>query len=279
MIRIHMLCVATILSTALTCMAPNAIAQPDYREREERHPRDFLELLKTFGADGWAVIRSPLDASKRTLLTTTAVLATFAVIYQYDGQIQDSVRLAREENDVIKGIEDFGTTFEKLGLMGETNRYYALGIAVGYTMRWEKLERVSTDILFSHFIGGLVRQAWLRVVDRSRPNENKGPYNYGDGGTSLPSGHSSTIFQLATVLSHHFPAWWAKTVFYGIATSVAMQRVIVDQHFASDSFLGAAYGHAIGRIIVGTNDRRGYLVTPVVMPASGAVGLSLQFQF
>lgn len=251
---------------------------PEYAQRKDRSAGDFVDWIKLFGTDFWAVVSSPARLDRDGWIKVGVAAGAFAWLYQNDDDIQRMVQQNRNSG-FLKAAEDVGSEFEVLGLMGKTGRYYGAAMALGYAFKWEKIERVSTDILFSHFIGGLIRQGFVRVVDRSRPNERKGPYNYGDKGTSLPSGHASTVYQLATVLSHHFPNPWAKTVFYGIATAVVIQRVTVEQHWASDAFLGAVYGHAVGRVIVGTNDRRGYLVVPTIDPSTGAAGVSLQFDF
>jgi membrane-associated phospholipid phosphatase len=85
--------------------------------------------------------------------------------------------------------------------------------------------------------------------------------------------------QLATVISHHFPEWYVKTVAYGIAGTVVLQRVTSSQHWPSDAFIGAAFGHAIGRIVVQANDRRGYLAVPSVDPTSGSLGMAVRWTF
>jgi len=198
---------AVLLIHVLVAIAPHtAFCQPDYRERNDRGAGDLVDLGETLVHDLWGVVKSPFEIRGEQWYPVGGTALTFALLYHYDEEIQ---RAAQENKDegLLGVIDEIGSTFEVLGLMGSTGRYYAGGIAVGYLFRWERLERLSTDILFSHLVGGLIRQGFVRVVDRSRPHEGEGAYNYGDGGTSLPSGHSSTVFQLATVLSHHFPRW------------------------------------------------------------------------
>jgi membrane-associated phospholipid phosphatase len=271
-----------VVSIVLLCAAgpaPGAeYPPPDYVEREDRSLQDGVEFVKLFGVDLWSVVREPfvMDAESWFKVGTAAV--AFAWLYYWDPEIMLAVQENRD-GWFLSTAEDVGSFFDPLGLLGETGKYYAAGIAVGYAFKWEKLERVSTDILFAQWVGGLLRQGFVRVVDRSRPNERRGAYDYGNAGTSSPSGHSSTVFQLATVVSHHFPMWYVRVAAYGIATCLAIQRVTVEQHWASDSFLGACYGHAVGRIIVQANDRRGYLVVPTVDPDTGRPGLALQWNF
>jgi len=251
---------------------------PEYVERSDRSLHDGLDFLETFGVDLWSVVKEPFVMDRESWFKVGTAAAAFAWLYYWDPEIMLSVQQNRE-NPLLNTAEEIGSFFDPLGLLGEMGKYYVGGIAVGYAFKWEKLERVSTDILFSQWVGGLIRQGFVRVVDRSRPNEGRGAYDYGNDGTSMPSGHASTVFNLATVVSHHFPEWYVKVVAYGIATCIAIQRVTVEQHWASDSFLGAVYGHAVGRIVVQANDRRGYLVVPTIDPGSGRPGLALQWNF
>ena len=269
------------LVLALPMTAPVLAADyppPTYVERSDRSLRDGLDFVELLGLDLWWVVKAPFVMDGESWFKVGVAAATFVWLYQWDPEIQRAAQQNRDSG-LLHAAEEVGSYFDRLGLLGEMGKYYAGGIAVGYAFKWEKLERVSTDILFAQWVGGLIRQGFVRVVDRSRPNERRGAYDYGNDGTSMPSGHSSTVFQLATVVSHHFPAWYVKTVAYGIATCVAIQRVTVEQHWASDSFLGAVYGHAVGRIVVQANDRRGYLVVPIIDPGSGRPGLALQWNF
>jgi membrane-associated phospholipid phosphatase len=144
---------------------------------------------------------------------------------------------------------------------------------------WEKLQRVSTDILFSHFIAGIVRNGGKMFIGRARPREDVGAYEFGEDGTSLPSGHASSIFQIATVLSKHIDYWPASVVLYGLATSVAIERVETREHWASDVWIGAMNGRAIAQIIMNEHDEKGVLVVPTVTPETNSVGLFIEFDF
>ncbi len=257
---------------------PARYPPPTYAEREDRSLRDAVDFGLLLGYDLWSVVKEPFVMDRRSWVKVAAAGATFAVLFYYDEEIYDAVQ--RNRGKGLLGVaEDVGNFFEPLGLMGETGIYYAGGIAAGYAFRWERLERVSTDILFCHWTAGLLRQGFFRIVERSRPIEGQGPYNWGEGGSSLPSGHASTVMQLATVVSHHFPEWYVKTVAYGIAGTVVLQRVTSSQHWPSDAFLGAALGHAVGRIVVQANDRRGYLVVPTVDPQEGSLGMAVRWSF
>ena len=69
----------------------------------------------------------------------------------------------------------------------------------------------------------------------------------GTGFISFPSGHSVTSFALAYVLSRAYPRW--SLIFYGLASLVALSRVYLAKHFASDVVAGAAIGLLAGWIV------------------------------
>lgn len=70
--------------------------------------------------------------------------------------------------------------------------------------------------------------------DRPRPHRVRTPHS-----SSFPSGHASSAFTAAGVLSQGDPLW---PVYYGIAVLVASSRVYVKMHHASDVIAGAALG-------------------------------------
>lgn len=70
--------------------------------------------------------------------------------------------------------------------------------------------------------------------DRPRPHRVRTPHS-----SSFPSGHASSAFTAAGILSQGDPLW---PVYYGIAVVVASSRVYVKMHHASDVLAGAALG-------------------------------------
>ena len=75
------------------------------------------------------------------------------------------------------------------------------------------------------------------IHDRTHPHRLRRPSN-----SSFPSGHAASAATMATLLSEDgmAPLWW------GIALSVAVSRVYVGVHHASDVAGGLAIGTAIG---------------------------------
>lgn len=83
------------------------------------------------------------------------------------------------------------------------------------------------------------RPVW--EVDRPRPHRLRTPRS-----SSFPSGHASSAFTAAGVLSQGDPLW---PVYYGLAAVVASSRVYVKIHHASDVVAGAALGIGLAAIV------------------------------
>jgi hypothetical protein len=75
---------------------------------------------------------------------------------------------------------------------------------------------------------------------------------------SFPSGHSSAIWSVATVLAHQYPRHYiVPALSYSIATAVAYSRMVVDAHWFSDIVVGSGLGYLCARQVLRDNPRPG----------------------
>ena len=81
------------------------------------------------------------------------------------------------------------------------------------------------------------RPAW----EQERPRRLRRPRT-----SSFPSGHASSAFTAAGVLSQGDPLW---PLYYAIAAVVASSRVYVKIHHPSDVVAGALLGVALARLV------------------------------
>jgi membrane-associated phospholipid phosphatase len=87
------------------------------------------------------------------------------------------------------------------------------------------------------------------IAGRQRPGEGNG---HGDFlrhhniNTSFPAGHAMFTWDMASVAAHEYPKKWVKILAYGAALTVTTTRFIGRDHWASDTFAGAALGYFIG---------------------------------
>ncbi len=267
-----------VVAFGLTATSAGADDTPWGERLRHDLPRDGVNGVRLFVEDAWAIVPRPSRFNRSGWLKLAGVTAVGGFLYAFDEDIDRAVQ-RNSGNDVMEVVVDTGDALDTVALMGKTNRYYATGIAVGYVFGWEKLQRVSADILFSHFLAGMVRNGGKLFVGRARPREDLGAYEFGGDGSSLPSGHASTVFQLATILSKHIGYRPASAVVYTLALAVAIERVETREHFASDVWIGAWNGRTIAQIIMKEHDEKGILVVPMVVPETSSVGMMVEFAF
>ena len=96
----------------------------------------------------------------------------------------------------------------------------------------------------------LVNQGVKRLVRRPRPiHDAIRPHALRAPRTSsFPSGHASSAFTAAGVLSAHDPD--LRAAYYAVAVVVACSRLHVKVHHASDVIAGAALGTVLARVAV-----------------------------
>lgn len=241
---------------------------------------DLGDGVEAFVLDGWDVVTFPKDLDRSGWYEVGGTLAVGGLLYAFDGDIQDAFRRNRG-HWLSRGLRDGGDFFEPVGNMGETNRFYVAGLVTGYAIGWKPLQHVSADILVSHWLASLTRQSVRYLVGRRRPETGLGPRSFEPGeGTSFPSGHASSAFQVAAVLSHHLDRWPATAALYGMAGLVAFQRVDSEGHWASDTWIGALWGWGVSRVVLrNAGERRagegGSAVRAFLDPVTGMAALSV----
>ena len=104
-------------------------------------------------------------------------------------------------------------------------------------------------------VTGLVTVAMKSSIGRSRPGYARQPDEFNsfssvNGFWSFPSGHTSTAFALATVLTLELgeEAPWVPYVAFPLATWVGTSRVIDERHWPTDVIAGAALGILVAQI-------------------------------
>jgi undecaprenyl-diphosphatase len=102
-------------------------------------------------------------------------------------------------------------------------------------------------ILAAVALGGLSATLLKYMIGRARPRgfdtfgaESFTPFAFDSAHASLPSGHSATIFALATALAFLKPG--LKWLFYGAAAFIASARIMVGAHYPTDVVAGALVG-------------------------------------
>lgn len=162
-----------------------------------------------------------------------------------------------------------------LGYYGEVGRlydsapaYYVLGgIAVGSIgfsiISGNSKPAQTVDLMLKALIINSATVFVLKTTfGRHRPYKNDGAYrfdllrfSFNSSYMSFPSGHTSSIFAMMTVLAKQSGSMLVKLAAFSFAASVAFQRMLYRKHWASDIIAGALIGHIIGNIVVSKHRR------------------------
>lgn len=105
------------------------------------------------------------------------------------------------------------------------------------------------------------------VIQRARPT--------GDNTRSFPSGHTSGMFALASVLDQRY-GWKIGVPAYLLAGYTGVSRVRQLRHYPTDVLAGAALGIIIGRSVVPSKPDS-ITILPLMHPASWLLHFQVQF--
>jgi len=235
---------AILIQSTLFCQS-NSFSNYSYKP-DKQYFKSYLEVSKR-------VVTAPARWNKNQWITAGSVIAGGIVLYTFD----DEIRTFFQNNHSNTG--DFASkyVFEPLGsglypavLIGS---YYLYGL----TAKNIKSRQIALGATQAFVISGISVQILKHLTHRHRPYQDipansrkwEGPFK-GFEYTSFPSGHTIAAFSLASFFSSVYKEkMWVSILSYSLAAGVAMQRIYDDKHWASDVFIGAALGFAIGKSV------------------------------
>lgn len=120
-----------------------------------------------------------------------------------------------------------------------------------------KLRRLSLYIIVTYLVSGVAAQMLKRIFMAPRPKEIIDSHLYssffagitGSGWDSFPSGHTTSVFALATILALYSNKKRWGLSFLIIAIFTGYSRIYLGQHFLQDVIAGAVLGTFIGTLI------------------------------
>jgi membrane-associated phospholipid phosphatase len=209
---------------------------------------DFNSVLSV----GWDFFKSPLSYDTQDFLLAGALIGATSLSLTVDTPIRNRVKKTRNNtlNDVTYYGEKFGNPKYGTALSG---LLYASGLIIND----KELRLTGLMLAEAMFLNGIITQGLKIGLGRPRPYLNEGSghiefleFEFEGKDQSLPSGHTSTAFTIATILSKRIDNIYASAALYSFASLTAFQRIYDDKHWFSDTVLGAAIGTLVGLKIV-----------------------------
>jgi hypothetical protein len=159
-----------------------------------------------------------------------------------------------------KNWDDVNDVFDPSITTGEVVALPAGLLAAGYIRHDDR--EVNTALLATEAYGDsvVINLAMKAVTRRQRPadvapsgnfedtffNGGKSPFK----GSSFPSGHSTAVWSVATVVAEryrHRGKPWVPVLAYTMAVAISCSRITQMAHFPSDVWLGSALGYTIAK--------------------------------
>lgn len=240
----------------------------------------ILETSLFVVEDMWYILKAPTRVEKKDAVWLGGITAGLITVAIYDQDLLDW-HLKNNDKGIYKEILDLGYWLEPAGLTRNTHPYYGAAYLAGYLLGIDRLQEIGLQLLESMLFEGNTRVGILNpLVGRSRPWNDRGPYYFKfNDDRSFPSGHTSNIFQLATILSHHVDHWAFTLSAYGLASTVALQRADIKAHWPSDIVFGALYGTAIARGVIAAHESRKLSIRPHISSRNGTMMLGVRYEF
>lgn len=264
------------------------------RSLEQTSTRTSAEIysvvngLDTLGqdvvSDAKYLLTSPLRIDGKSALIAGSVVAAIGGLMAADRSIQQTFQGNRTTvtNDMARTLETIGFARTVLGAN------VAL-IGAGWLFReheaGDRLMRTALVSLESQlFVEGIVGVTKFGV-GRARPTAEDGVHSFSpfeSFDTSFPSSHAARSFAVAAVFAESYPHP-VPFLAYTTATLIALSRIQLNEHFASDVLAGAALGFFVGKALSWRHKNpdflRGMNIVPFVPTASSGLGFTVQGRF
>lgn len=214
----------------------------------------FRYDIKKSLQDGWNILKAPAHFSTENWITAGAIIGGSSLSMLLDNSVRDVVRKNRTNTlaDITKIGQYYGEVVPAVSL--------SAGVyATGLIFKDRSVSLTGRLIAESLLYAGTINLILKVLFSRSRPYNDKGNtdfgnYDFKDAHNSLPSGHTTVAFTLSTVLAERINNIYATLGLYTLAALTAYQRIYSDNHWFSDTVLGAAIGVEISHAVVNLNN-------------------------
>lgn len=240
--------------------------------------QDMEFVGKTAVSDVAWIYSSPTRLKTRDLKYLAGLLAVGTGIYLLDDEISAALH-RNKDHWILEPIHETGELLEPVGRQGTMNKYIFGTALISYLVGFEWLSKMSAEVLESYLIAGPPKVIVNKVTGRPRPLEGykSTHWDFFEPGQSFFSGHSSHAFQIARVMDENIHFVPLDILLYVGAASVAIQRVDSRWHWASDVWIGSAYGFAVADALVGRHHMKWMNVKPYSGGRDSSNGLWISF--
>lgn len=244
--------------------------------------------IKDLGEDEVGIFTSPLRVKPKDAYWLAPLGAATGLAFAYDTDAEQAAGIVPSRSNTANTIAEFGSF---PATAGESAAIYFVGVGVK-NPKLAETGRLSAEAVID---SGTVTLVTKLASNRQRPLQGNGQGDFWPYGTahwewdsSFPSDHATATMALARVVAGEYPHWYVMIPAYGFAETIAICRILANQHFPSDVLVGQAVGFLAGGYVL--NHRSLYrpggrfslatklidLVNPLANPRTHTIGVSME---
>jgi membrane-associated phospholipid phosphatase len=241
---------------------------------------------KSYWIDTKSMFTHPLHWHRRAVIATGAIAVTAVALIAWGDEPIEKF-FYRNSNLFIDRTSYY--FFSPMGTGLLSIPALAVFYAYGAIKKDKRAKETGLKGLESYVLTVVFTSVIKQITHRHRPYQDDppdahqwdGPFSWGGpygafGYNSFPSGHSSSVFAVATVIGlEYWDTKWVPAVSFGLAGFTALYRLAVNNHWASDVLVGSALGFAIGSMVY-FNANKTLQIVPV---SSTGIGATLIYHF
>jgi membrane-associated phospholipid phosphatase len=214
---------------------PKVVEQP--RPFPARVPGDFVALLK-----------APVSWDDRDWRRLGLGVVAVGAAVLLDGQINSWIEPLRTDA-AIRAAE----TIRPIGTEGGLVLMGAAWLAGRQFDRPEVTAMAEDGLEAVAFSAGIITPLLKALSGRVRPRSSDDSLTFNRSSQSFPSGETTMVFAMASVVAAHSNRWWIDAIAWSTAGLIGFERLILDAHWSSDVVAGALIGTAVGQWVVRRN--------------------------
>ena len=208
-------------------------------------------LIDTTLEDTKLYFTSPLRWDEEDWLYFGGALIAIGAAHSFDDRVRD--HFATGSKAILNGGEDKNSLRDAaptVALIAGTGlSAWYMDDRDGYRETWALIEAAA--------FSGATAEVLGYATGRERPDATTSSNEWGKGGDSFPSLHTTVAFAVGTVFAESGNdeyRWIRRIIGYGVAGATAYVRVDENVHWLSDTVAGAALGIATAKFVLNRQD-------------------------
>ena len=208
-------------------------------------------LIDTTLQDTKLYFTSPMRWDEEDWLYFGGALIAIGAAHSFDDRVRD--HFATGSKAILNGGEDKNSLRDAaptVALIAGTGlAAWYMDDRDGYRETWALIEAAA--------FSGATAEVLGYATGRERPDATTSSNEWGKGGDSFPSLHTTVAFAVGTVFAESGNdeyRWIRRIIGYGVAGATAYVRVDENVHWLSDTVAGAALGIATAKFVLNRQD-------------------------